>query len=417
HETYVYNALKINASRIVFGFGTTMEKAKENVLAAKNLKIDSEPPSVTLKFIFNSKVQMAYLCAQQSLHKLFTTAEKEEGIFAGLYWFNQFWTRDELVSVGSLISMKEYKLAKKILMKNLKLIMDNGRLPNRNPPTQINNADSIGWLFKRFYDLFSVLTKKDPIEKHFSAKELREIKAGVEKAAHNIMKDYSKDNILIENNDQETWMDTKQAKRDGIRLEIQAFQLLMYKFLRIMSKITKDKTSLKYAEHKEQELKKKVREVFWNKSYLFDGKDDSTMRPNVFLACYVYPELLSRNEWIKCFDTMLPKIFTGIGLSSVDINDRRFHPEHTGEDDESYQNGDSWYWINNIAVICLYKLAKFRYAEYIHKMLWSSTKDILWQGIPGAASEITSAKKHEAFGCFCQAWSNATYIEMVRKLF
>ena len=414
---WVYNALKINASRIVFGFGTTEEKAKENALAVKDMKTSAEHPSVELKFILDHRVSMAYLCAQQSLYKMVTNVNNEQGIFAGFYWFNHFWTRDELASSGALLSLKDLAFAKKILMKNLKYISEDGRLANRIPPTKTENADSIGWLFKRFYDLFRILDRKGAVEKYFSIKEIRSIKSAVEKVVHNTIKNYSENGILIKNNAQETWMDTKQSGRDGFRIEIQALQLVIYRFLAMISAIAKDRTSQFYAEHKENELRKEVRKVFWNMHYLNDGKDDNIIRPNIFLAYYIYPELLSRKEWVQCFDNVLPRLFTGFGLSSIDMHNPRFQPYHTGETDESYQNGDSWYWINNIAAICLYKVAKFRYAGYIHRILWGSTNDLLWQGIPGAASEISSAKKHEAFGALCQAWSNSTYIEMIKELF
>ena len=415
-KAWVYNALKINASRIVFGFGTTEGKARENALAVKEMKTNAEHPSVELKFILDHRINMAYLCAQQSFYKLITNIDNESGIFAGFYWFNQFWTRDELVSTGALISMKDYELAKKILMKNLKYIGEDGRISNRIPSTKTGNADSVGWLFRRFQDLFIALDKKGLVEKYFSMKELRQVKSAAEKSVQGIIKNHC-EGPLVKNNEQESWMDTKQSGRQGFRLEVQALQLCIYRFLAMISAIAKDTTSQLYAEHKENELRSEVRKIFWNGNYLIDGKDDSTIRPNVFLAYHIYPDLLSKKEWIQCFDNVLPRLFTGFGLSSIDMHNPRFQPHHTGENDESYHNGDSWYWINNIAAICLHRTAKFRYAGYIHRILWGSTNDLLWQGIPGAASEISSAKKHEAFGALCQAWSNSTYIEMIKELF
>jgi len=415
YELYVYNALKINASKIVFGFGTTEEKAIENLSHTLVLKFE-EPPHVKVKFILDNSVNMAYLCSQQSLHKLLTKFNNREGFFAGLPWFNQFWSRDELVIVGALISLKEYDLAKDILMRYIGLIQEDGRLPNRDPPTKIGNADSAGWLFKRTYDLLKLLYEKKKLRKYFSSKELHQIKHGLEKSIHGIIKNYSEQELII-NKAQETWCDTKITGRDGARIEIQAMQLNMYKFLGWLCSLFRDKAGKKYAEHKENALLDAVREKFWNGHYLKDGENDSTIRPNIFLAYYIYPELLSQKEWRKCFDNVLPRLFTGFGLSSVDMHSSDFKPFHTGMNDESYHNGDSWYWINNIAAICLYRAGKFRYAKYIHNILKGSTNDILWMGVPGCASEISSATKQESFGCFNQAWSNATYIEMIEEMF
>ena len=415
-ELYVYNALRINASKLVFGFGKTEAKAVESAKEALKLQKFNAPPNASVKFILNSEINTAYLCAQQSLHKLFADAEGKSGILAGLPWFNQFWSRDELISAGALISLKEYELAKGILMKYLKMIQDDGRLPNRDPPTKISNADSIGWLFKRFYDLLVVLYRKNKLKKFFDATEMHLIKHGLEKAVHGIIKNYSKGELVVSKN-QETWCDTKACGREGARIEIQAMQLNMYHLLGWICRLLRDKSGLRYAEHKEKSLAADVRKKFWNGHYLNDGENDRTIRPNVFLANYIYPELLSDSEWKNCFDNVLPRLFTGFGLSSIDMQDTRFKPMHTGVSDESYHNGDSWYWMNNIAAVCMYRVGQFKFGKYIHGILKGSTNDILWLGVPGCASEISSAMKQEAFGCWNQAWSDSTYVEMVEEMF
>jgi glycogen debranching enzyme len=280
----------------------------------------------------------------------------------------------------------------------------------------VSNADSVGWLFKRLYDLLKELHDKNKLGKYFNALELHRIKHGLEKSIHGVIKNYS-EGELIKNKNQETWCDTKICARDGMRIEIQAMQLNMYKFLGWLCSLLRDRGGKKYAAHKEEVLRSEVFRKFWNGHYLNDGANDNTIRPNVFLAYYIYPDLLSDSQWRKCFDNVLPRLFTGFGLSSIDMHSPKFRELHTGATDESYHNGDSWYWINNIAAICLYRFGKFRYAKYIHSILKGSTNDLLWQGIPGCASEISSAKKQEAFGCFNQAWSDSTYVEMVGEMF
>lgn len=57
-----------------------------------------------------------------------------------------------------------------------------------------------------------------------------------------------------------------------------------------------------------------------------------------------------------------------------------------------------------------------KYEYYIQKIKNASIKDILEQGILGAASEISSAQKQEPYGCWLQAWSCATFIELMHIL-
>ncbi len=415
-EIYVYNALKIRASRVVFGFGTTEERAVENVIETLNLKSVKEIPNVRTKFVLNDEIHMAYLCAQDALNKLFCYSNNTRGFFAGLPWFNHLWSRDELVAVGGLISVRDYWRAKEILMKYLGLVQEDGRLPNREPSTKTENADSVGWMFKRLYDLLVRLFAKNKLHKFFSEEELHEIKHTLERSVHNIAQNHSEKG-LITNRSQETWCDTAHDGRAGMRIEIQAMQLNMYKLLWWLCGILKDSSGKKYARHKEELMRSAVVKKFWNGHYLNDGADDRTIRPNVFLAHYIYPELLPSSKWKECFDNVLPRLFTGFGLSSLDTHDNKFSGKHTGIDDTSYHNGDSWYWLNNIAAICLYRVGKFRYSKHLHGILAGSTRDLLWMGFPGCASEISSAEKQESFGCFNQAWSNSTYIEMIDEMF
>jgi len=72
----------------------------------------------------------------------------------------------------------------------------------------------------------------------------------------------------------------------------------------------------------------------------------------------------------------------------VDKKIKFFISEHTGENNESYHNGDSWFWINNLAAICLYRLDRKKYKKYIDKIIEASTKEILWQGAIGHHAEF-----------------------------
>ena len=163
--------------------------------------------------------------------------------------------------------------------------------------------------------------------------------------------------------------------------------------------------------------------------YLNDGYDcpmDSVIRPNIFLAYYIYPELLTSKEWVEVFDNALPKLWCdwdmgegveGGGLSTIDKTHPLYQPYYTGIDNKSYHRGDSWFWINNIAAISMYRLDKERYKDKIFKIVNSSSQDILYWGFIGYASELASSGWFKSGGCLCQTWSIATFIELIHEVY
>lgn len=412
---YIYKALRIYLklkNKMVFsaGFNKTkvIRNAKEGLKNIKKLKAQAEKqqtqPITTLSK--DREIKSAYICATNSINSLITTINNQTGIFAGLPWFFQFWSRDELISLKALILQKN-PLAKKIILRWLSQIKKDGRLPNRFPHSDLASADSIGWLFKRISEL------------KFSKKEIKKLTPKLKTAINALLKNYTK-NLLVINKPKETWMDTSPDNidpRDGARIEIQTLTLSAYKLL---YNLTKNKKYQKL----EQELKLKTQKLFWNHPILADGfttQPDFTVRPNIFLAYYTYSELLTKEQWTKCFNYSLPKLYLNwknnlVGISTIDKHDTLFKDTYTGELSESYHRGDSWYFINNITAICLHRLDKKLYKKQIKALLKASTQDILYNGFIAHASELSSAKQFSSQASLCQAWSASTYIELVEEI-
>ncbi|MBI4244315.1 MAG: hypothetical protein HY606_09525 [Planctomycetes bacterium] len=151
---------------------------------------------------------------------------------------------------------------------------------------------------------------------------------------------------------------------------------------------------------------------------LADGLGDFTIRPNIFITAYVYPELLTPKEWEECFDNSLKNLWLDWGgLATIDRNNSLFTNESTGEDIKSYHRGDSWFWLNNLSALTLNRISKIKFNRNIKKIISSSTEEILWKGCIGCHSELSSAKELTSKGCFNQAWSNAMYIELIGGVF
>ena len=164
-------------------------------------------------------------------------------------------------------------------------------------------------------------------------------------------------------------------------------------------------------------MKKIVLEKFWNQSILLDNLNSREIRPNVFIAYYIYPQLLLDIEWETCFENTLKDLWLDFGgLSTIGKKSPSFTLSNTGEYEKSYHHGDSWFWINNLAAIALFKVNKKKFKAKIDKILRASTEEILWKGIIGAHSELSSAEKLESESCLNQAWSNAMFVELVDEI-
>jgi glycogen debranching enzyme len=419
-ERHVYKGLIAKSKRAVIGFSESKEEA---VRICNNVKkhlerfkqLQKRYTKVSIRNVKNEKINLAAKCAIESLDNLIVANDENDSvnIYAGLPWFFQFWSRDLFVSLKALMMDKEYNTVKKILMEYLHCFGEDGLLPNRVPEsrTGIKSADALGWYFRRWDELIAILREEGRLKDYFKKSELLWIFNKLEDSINRVVMTYTKNNLAI-NKSQETWMDSVfEGERDGARIEIQALRMEMYSFLYKV-------TGRKIYRDLRLRLIAKAREVFWTGEYLKDGAEDSTIRPNVFIAAYAWPDLLSREEWIKCFDYILPRLWLPWGgISTIDKNDRRFHAFNTGEEPASYHNGDSWYWINNMAALVLYRLDYSHFKEYVDKILEASCEDILFKGFIGCNSELSSAAEQKAQGCLNQAWSNAMFVELVEEMF
>ncbi len=399
-ERYVYKAAIVVAKTLVISAAESAEAAeKEANFVFKSIdRLKKESKAHYDRLCKSSPKQsgskketaMAANAATVALNKLKTSS----GIYAGLPWFFQEWSRDELVSCVALPAAEK----KKVILKYLDRILDDGRLPNFVGSSS-SSADSIGWLFKRASELYD--------EKKLTTAEIKKLKSALKKSIDGLLRHHSK-NGFITNGKNETWMDTSfnDDGRRGACIEIQAMQLSMYD---LMYALSKEKTYLLL----EKSLRQNVRKFFWNSSVLADRLNDYTIRPNVFIAAYVYPELLSKKEWEACFGNALQRLWLPWGgIATIDTSHKNFRNEYTGENNASYHRGDSWFWLNNIAAIVMARVNSRKFNPYIKKIAAASKNDILWKGTIGCASELSSAKEQRTEGCLNQAWSNATFIEL-----
>lgn len=305
-------------------------------------------------------------------------------LYAGFPWFYQYWSRDQLTSIQSMPAA----FRKKVLLMYKSHLLKDGRLPNRVPDSELGSADSIG--------LYALRVSQDL--ELFSLKEKNSFRDFFTTAALRLETHYLKDG-LIYSNSKETWMDT--IPREGFNIEIQAG------YARILSLVKQLGGSLN-----PDSFVSVVREKFVN----VDNVSDETIRPNIFLAYYIYPNLFEKTVWKEKFSRVINECYLDWGgLSSVSKNSWLFHPRDQGTSDESYHNGNTWYYINNIAGICLLNFPTLK--KYSQKIYDASLEECLSQGLIGCCSEIGDAEERDSKGCFHQTWSIATLKELHSLLF
>ncbi len=392
-ERYVYNALRINASKAVFSVA-----ASETAAVSEAEYIFSSLDCIRRELKGHCKGSGSIEC--NAAISAFESLATRKGIYAGLPWFFQHWSRDTLISLPAAHSY----IRKKVVLSYARKVGNDGRIPNVSPHfngSPHGSSDAVGWLFLRARQLYEegLLTKS----------EQEETASALKKSLLLQQKNYGKGGLIFSGRN-ETWMDTNYNDngREGFPIEIQALALASYNLLWLL---TKDKK----AKAQEAAMSKRVRKQFWNGRYLNDLAGDATIRPNIFIAAYAYPQLLAKKEWEACIDNILPNLWLEWGgLASIDKKHPLFQPNYTGEDNRSYHRGDSWFWINNLAAMVMRRINRAKYRSYIEKIKSASVRDLLWNGAVGCCSELSSASQQRAEGCLNQAWSCSTLAELLR---
>src|SRR3989344_8313626 len=143
---------------------------------------------------------IAYNCALKSADDLYVKTEESSGFYAGLPWFFQFWTRDEAISLKSIIIKGRYEPAKSILLERIKEVYSDGRVRNCFPLCDLGTADGAGWVFRRLYDLvLKIKEEEKDIERFIKKEELMFIRQQLKKSIEGHMK-YHYEDSLIKNN-------------------------------------------------------------------------------------------------------------------------------------------------------------------------------------------------------------------------
>ncbi len=406
-EKWVFSGISIlGAKELVLSAGRNFEEAQKNfnkiyknkkVIFERTRKINQR--QVIFHKNIPENISWALTLCKSALKNLSVLSKDRKtliGLYAGLPWFYQFWLRDEAMALKALTFLDK-KLAKELSLIRLQSFL---RMNSLNfEGTQ--SLDGLLLYLKKIFDIYV----ENP-----SFFNVRESKLFLSVFIHisKLLKE-SEINGLLFCDGKKTWMDS--IKRSDFALEI---QFLYAAFLSNLFKLTKNTTILNSL----NKLIRVIRNKYYENGILKDGVDDLTIRPNVFLAYYYYSRVFRKSEWEKIFDITLEKIYLEWGgISTIDKNSPHFTSFYTGENPRSYHQGDSWFYLNNIAAWCLLDVNFQKYSNKIKSIIQSSSEDILKKLIPGYSSELSSAGAFAPAGSFCQLWSSATFIELIKKIY
>jgi hypothetical protein len=390
--------------------GFTKEEVIENIKKTKDYQKDKY--FKWTQDIENEKINLAWNLSQ-SAYKSF---KLKKGHKAGFFWFNQVWTRDELSSLNVDIENRKIQNVKNTIMKYSELIKECGMIPRIQEKGSLKSPDGLFWLGKRIFDTIKKLEEKRQVPRFINNAELEELFDKLDNSftcLFDTHRDMETELLKVEDGD--SWMDTIKI---NFPLDVQV-QLLSYlstleKLSRLLNKKSKDHAYLLLENFFKNNLKKQ----YLKDGFLFDDIERTRITSNIFLIYYFYPKMFDKYEWEKIIDKTLPKLMTSWGgISTLDIENQKFTKNYSGENNLSYHNGDSWYWINNMAGIVLHDLNPTKYLKIIDKIVETSTKDILELGTIGYHSEVSEFENQKAQGNLAQLWSSAYYVELINKIY
>jgi hypothetical protein len=410
---FIFQALKFKPKTnkaVYISSGFSQNEVIENIKQSKELHKD--------KFfrwnedIKDEKINLAYNLSQSA----YKTFKLKKGKKAGFFWFNQVWTRDELSSLNVDIENRKIQHVKDTVLKYLELIKECGMIPRIQEKGSLESPDGLFWLGKRIYDTIKKLEEKKQVMRFINQAELDEIFNKLDKAFTSIFDTHRDiENELLKVEDGDSWMDTIKINFPlDVQVQLLGYLSTLEKISRILNKKSKDHAYILLENFFKQNLKDK----YYKNGFLYDDIENTRITSNIFLIYYFYPNMFDKVEWEKIIDKTLPKLMTPWGgISTLDIDNQKFTKNNTGENNISYHNGDSWYWINNLTALVLHQINPTKYLKIIDKIIETSTKDILELGTIGYHSEISEFENQKAQGNLAQLWSSAYYIELINNVY
>lgn len=359
---------------------------------------------------------------QMTMDQLVTN-QQGEGIYAGLPWFNEYWGRDEFISVpGAVLVSGEFETTKNIL-KSFAEFQDKdpdskffGRVPNIVNPKNIDYHTTDGT--PRY-----VIELQNYVKYSGDKDLIKELYPVVKNSIEGSLKNWTDEKGYLLHEDNETWMDARDqdlvsySPRGNRANDIQDLwyrQLLAGVYF---ADYLKDPESSKKWKTVAEKVKNNFAKDFTSSKFPFiadriDSKNipEFSIRPNqLFAMDLINDEKLK----ISTLKTVWTELVYPWGVATLDKKNPLFHPFHLTPDyhkDAAYHNGTIWPWLNGIA---MQRMIEAEQPEIAYRLFKNMNRIALTKGVTGGLSENLDAFPHKGqtlpklTGTYLQAWSNA----------
>jgi glycogen debranching enzyme len=354
--------------------------------------------------------------------------QQGRGIYAGLPWFPNYWSRDTFISLPALLALGQFEASGEILLAALDRQSEDfhsphyGRLPNLVSPGEIhyNTADGTWWFLQAAHAYVQYSGDRE-----FA----RRILPGVIRAVEGEIQKRTDDEGLSVHGDAETWMDAAVegkawSPRGDRAVEVQALWFAALRAASQLASWVSEKGLAREWRKSADRVKDAFARVFWDpeNQCLFDhldsdGAGDRKPRPNQIFAVAVPPDpLLPFEQEAAVLDFVLQHLVYPHGVGSLAPEDPDFCPRHVDLEsypfDQAYHNGDVWVWLSGPLISALIQHGRVETAWRLLRSLVDLLHD---EGAVGTLPELRNAVPPpegtpNVEGTVTQAWSLAEFI-------
>ena len=362
------------------------------------------------------------------------TRQQGDGIYAGLPWFNEYWGRDEFISLpGAVLVTGQFATARQILLsfaeyqqldKESKYY---GRVPNIVNPITIDYHTTDGT--PRF-----IIALRNYVQYSGDTALIKQLYPNVEASILGSLHNWVNTEGYLLHADNETWMDARDANqvaytpRGSCANDIQALwyeQLLAGAyFAAYMHDTAHEQQWTQLAQQVKAHFARDFRDP--QQAYLADrldaqGHADFTLRPNQLFAL---PLLDDQDFTRQVLRTTWQELVYPWGVATLNRQDPRFHPYHLVPalypKDAAYHQGTVWAWLNGVA---MQRMLEAGQTETAYQLFAHANQMALTRGVVGGLSENLDAYPQPGqpwprqTGAYLQAWSNAEQLRVWYQYF
>lgn len=372
--------------------------------------------------------------ADQFISQRDSTGEKT--ILAGFPFFED-WGRDTMIAlVGCCLSTRQYDTARSILQ-TFMAHCRRGLMPNLFPEgteaAAYNTVDAALLFILAVYEYFRRTGDHAFIRQAYPVMQdiIKWYAEGTDYGIH-----MDQDGLILagQGYDQVTWMDVRvedilPTPRHGKPVEINAY---WYNALRIMEELSRGQSLegtgqiIDYGALADK-VYAAFGKLFWNeekgclRDVISGTEADDQVRCNQIWAVSLPFSLLPADQEKQVVETVFRKLYTPLGLRTLDPGDDQFHPFYGGaqlDRDLAYHQGTVWTFPLGGYYLAYLKVNDYsRQARACVREQLRGIESALREGCVGQLPEIYDGDNPvSSKGCFAQAWSVGEILRVYEAL-